>query len=80
MSEDLIVSRCREWESGMRMVAMDEKDSGVIYVVEPEVDVIRWLVKVSHLSCPLYDGSYELPFYHSLYISANCLSFYTCIV
>ena len=31
----------------MRMVAMDEKDSGVIYVVKPEVDVTRWLVKVS---------------------------------
>lgn len=36
MSEVLIVSRCREWERGMRMVAMDAKDSGVICVVEPE--------------------------------------------
>ena len=39
-AEVLIVSRCREWENGLRMVAMDEKDFGVICVVEREVHVL----------------------------------------
>jgi hypothetical protein len=37
---EVIVSRCRGRESGMRMVAMDEKDGGVICVVEREEHVL----------------------------------------
>lgn len=56
-AEVLMVGRCRQWECRVMMVAMGGKDSGVICVVEHEVDAL-YAIRLIQLTTALY----ELPF------------------